>query len=72
MDTRFVAFAGSGLKGIDALRERLCWAAAERRWQEAFPYSPGRPPILSPSGQAAPRCGAQLTQFIEIRRVHAS
>jgi len=72
MDSRFMAFAGTASEGADILRERLRWVAAERRWHEASPYSPGSHPTLSRSGQAALRCGAQLTQFTETRRVHAS
>ncbi|MFC5355560.1 hypothetical protein [Azospirillum himalayense] len=72
MDTRFVAFAGSAPEGADALRERLRWAAAERRWHGLAPVTPRRPPTLSPSGLEALRHGAQLTRFTETGRARAS
>ncbi|MCW2239147.1 hypothetical protein M2351_003777 [Azospirillum canadense] len=72
MESRFMAFAGTAPEGADVLRERLRWTAAEQRWHGASPCSPGRPPTLSPSGQGALRCGAQLTRFTEIYRVLAS
>lgn len=72
MDACVVDCAGTVPEGADVLRERLRWADAERRWHGASPHSPNRPPTLSPSGQGALRCGAQLTQFTESGRVRAS
>lgn len=71
MDCHFVAFAGPVLKGADALRECLRWAAAERRWHGPQPFPHGHPPTVSPSGLDALRHGAQLTRYTETGRARA-
>lgn len=50
-------------KGADVLRERLRWAAAERRWSPSFrlPCPPATPPV----GRGVLPCGAQLTRYTE-------
>lgn len=50
-------------QGADALRERLRWAAAERRWTPAT-LQPQAPAFTAPVGRAALRDGAQLTRYL--------
>lgn len=65
MATPFTAFDGATPVGVDILKERARWAAAERRWRfpAAIPAGNGPAP---PPYRAALQDGAQLTRFTEV------
>ncbi len=65
--TSVTTVGGMPPQGADVLRERLRWAAAERRWCPSL--SPPPPPTTPPVGRGILPSGAQLTRFTEVRAV---
>lgn len=62
MANGFTMIDGTAAEGADVLRDRLRWAAAERRW-----HVPASGPCADPLPPSAPgvalRRGAQLSHF---------
>ncbi|NYZ15106.1 hypothetical protein HL658_21395 [Azospirillum sp. RWY-5-1] len=64
MPSPFTTFEGTSPAGVDILRERARWAAAERRWHHpaVLPVPDGPPP---PPYRGALQDGAKLTRFTD-------
>lgn len=66
MPTTFTTFEGTVPAGVDVLRERARWAAAERRWRHTV-VIPGPDGPAPPPYRGALQDGALLTRFTDIQ-----
>lgn len=70
MPTPFTSFEGNAPAGVDILRERARWAAAERRWRHPAAM-PGPDGPVPPPYRGALQDGARLTRFTDAQAASA-